>query len=124
MGVFVIQHRLTTAYHPQVNRLDERLNQTLVNSLANFAQQNRETWDAKLSQVVYAYNTALQESTKHTPFEAMFEIVARLPIDFNVKSTYDVDVKQQKYLKAEDKDGFELATKRRKTEDAIRENIR
>ena len=124
MGVFVIQHRLTTAYHPQVNRLDERLNQTLANSLANFVQQNRETWDAKLSQIVYAYNTALQESTKHTPFEAMFEIVARLPIDFNVKSTYDVNVKQQEYLKAEDEDGFELATKRRKTEDAIRENIR
>ena len=123
MGVFGIQHRLTTAYHPQANGLDERLNQTLVNSLAKFAQQNRETWDAKLSEVVYAYNTAVQESTKHTPFEAMFGRVARLPIDFNVKSAYDVDVKQQEYLDAEDQDSFELATKRRKTEDAIRENI-
>ena len=33
MKVFRIDHRLTTAYHPQANGLDERFNQTLVNSL-------------------------------------------------------------------------------------------
>ena len=38
MKVFGIQSRLTTAYHPQANRLDERLNQTLVNSLVMFAR--------------------------------------------------------------------------------------
>lgn len=69
MSMFGIQHRLTTAYHPQqANGLDERLNQTLVNSLAKFAQEFRETWDKILNEVVYAYNTAVQESTKHTPF--------------------------------------------------------
>ena len=43
MNVFGIQHRLTTAYHLQANSLDERLNQTIVNSLAKFAQENRKT---------------------------------------------------------------------------------
>ena len=33
MEVLGIDHRMTTAYHPQANGLDERLNQTLVNSL-------------------------------------------------------------------------------------------
>lgn len=124
MSVFGIQHRLTTAYHPQANGLDEWLNQTLVNSLAKFAQENRKTWDARLNEVVYAYNTAVQESTKHTPFEAMFRRVARLPIDFNATHGYDADVKQQQYQDAEDQESFELATKCRKTEDAIRENIK
>ena len=41
MNVFRIQHRLTTAYHPQPNRLDERLNQIIGNSLAKFAQKSR-----------------------------------------------------------------------------------
>ena len=56
MNVFGIQHRLTTVYHSQANGLDEHLNQTLVNSLAKFAQENRDTWDGKLPEVVYAYN--------------------------------------------------------------------
>ena len=54
MNIFRIQHHLTTAYHPQVNGLDEQLNRTLVNSLAKFAQESQETWDVKLPKVVYA----------------------------------------------------------------------
>ena len=102
MNVFGIQHRLTTPYHPQANGLDERLNQTVVNTLAKFAQENRETWDAKLQEVVYAYNTAVQESTKHTPFEAMFGRVGRLPVDFNANPAYNAEVncRNSKMLKA------------------------
>ena len=111
MNVFRIQHRLTTAYRPQANGLDERLNQTIVNSLAKFAQENRETWDAKLQEIVhvYAYNTAMQESTKHTPFEAMFGRVARLPVDFNGISTFNADVKLREFQNAEDQDSIECA---------------
>ena len=36
MSVFGIKHRMTTPYHPQANGLDERYNQTLVNSLAKY----------------------------------------------------------------------------------------
>ena len=37
MEKFGIKHRLTTAYYPQANGLDERFNQTLVNSLSKYA---------------------------------------------------------------------------------------
>ena len=107
MKVFGLQHRLTTAYHPQANGLDERLNQTLVNSLAMFAQDNREVWDEKLQEVVYAYNTSVQKSTKHTPFEAMFGRVARLPLDFNASKNYDADMKLQEFIEAESQCSFE-----------------
>lgn len=66
----------------QANGLDERFNQTLSNSLAKFAQENRSCWDKKLAEVVYAYNIVFQESTKCTPFEAMFAHQAKLPVDF------------------------------------------
>ena len=110
MKVFAI-HRLTTAYHPQANGLDERINQTLVNSLAKFAQGNL-LCDEKLQGIIYAYNTAVQESTKHIPFEAMFGRVARLPVDF---SAYDTDVKLQEFREAETQSTFERAAKRQKT---------
>ena len=77
--MFRIEHRLTTTYHPQANGLDERFKQTLVNSRAKFVQENCETWDENLGEVVYGYNTAVQESTKHTLFEAMFGRVAVYP---------------------------------------------
>lgn len=54
---------------------DERLNHTLVKSLAKFAQGNREMWDEKLQEVIYAYNTAVQEFTKHTALEEMEELL-------------------------------------------------
>ena len=52
MRVFGIKHHLTTAYHPQVNGLDEWFNQTLINSLAKFVQDDCDTWDQHLQEVV------------------------------------------------------------------------
>uniref|UniRef100_A0A1X7VLE3 Integrase catalytic domain-containing protein n=1 Tax=Amphimedon queenslandica TaxID=400682 RepID=A0A1X7VLE3_AMPQE len=83
MSLFDIKHRMTSPYHPQANGLDERYNQALINSLAKYVQQNHDQWDEKLSEVVYAYNTAIQEPTKYSPFEVMLGRKAKLPIDFN-----------------------------------------
>ena len=40
-----------------VTRLDERYNPALVNTLAKFAQKDHHTWDKKVSELVYVYNT-------------------------------------------------------------------
>ena len=45
---------MTTTYHPQANGLDECYNQTLVNTLAKFVQEDHHTWDRNLSELVYA----------------------------------------------------------------------
>ena len=55
-----IEHRLTTAYHPQVNGLDERFNQTMKNAIAKFSQEDRFSWDVNILEIVYAYNTSVQ----------------------------------------------------------------
>lgn len=89
---FGIQHCLTTPYHPQANGLDERFNQTLVNTLAKFAQENQANWDQNLQEVVYVYNTAIQESTRHSPFEVMFGRQGRLPVDINMNSQLPEDI--------------------------------
>ena len=61
--------------------LDERYNQTMINSQSNCVKENRTTWDERLSEVVY--NTAVQESTNYTPFQVMYGRVARLPVNIN-----------------------------------------
>lgn len=98
---FGIKHRLTTAYHPQANGLDERYNQTLANTISKFTQQERGCWDEKLQEIVYAYNSAMQESSRYSPFEAMFSRLAKLPVDFNISTTYDAKDKLNEYLTSE-----------------------
>ncbi len=66
METFGIDHRLTTPYHPQANGLDERLNRALMNSVAKYAREEHESWDEKLEEIVYAYNTSVQLTTELT----------------------------------------------------------
>ena len=123
MRVFGIKHRLTTCYHPQANGLDERYNQTLVNALAKYAQDNRATWDSNLKEIVYAYNTAVQESSQHTPFKAMFGRIARLPVDYNAVDRYNPDEQLQNYQDSSEPDNDEREAKRRKLDVSIKANI-
>ena len=124
MKTFNIDHRLTTAYHPQANGLDERFNQTLTNSIVKYVESDRENWDAHLDQVVFAYNTAVQESTKYTPFQAMFGRMARIPVDINSSPNYDAAEKLQEFLQA-DQPSFSTETaKWQKDADIIKMNIK
>ena len=78
--------------------MDERYNQTLVNALSKFSHECRESWDEHLAEVVYSYNTAVQESTRHTPFEVMFGRKGNLPIDFNTVTNYNPDEKLMEFV--------------------------
>ena len=120
MVAFGIDHRLTTPYHPQANGLDERYNQTLINSLSKFVQEDRTTWEERLGEVVYAYNTAVQESTKHTPFEVMFGRVARLPVE---STNADPESRVEQFIAADDMDEEERAVERKELEEDVRKNI-
>ena len=123
MKIFNIDHRLTTAYHPQANGLDERFNQTLTNSLIKYIQSNRENWDAHLDEVVFAYNTAVQESTKYTPFQAMFGRMARIPIDINSSPDYDAAEKLQEFKQADQPSVSTETAKRQEDAETIKKNI-
>ena len=123
MNAFNIDHRLTTAYHPQANGLVERFNQTLTNSIVKYVESNHENWDAHLDQVVFAYNTAVQELTKYTPFQAMFGRMARIPIDINSCPNYDAAEKLQEFHQA-DQPSFSTETAKRQEDAEIIKNIK
>lgn len=65
-------HRKTTAYHPQTNGLTERLNKTLADMLSMYVDVEHKTWDDVLPYVTFAYNTAVQETTRMTPFSLLY----------------------------------------------------
>ena len=75
------KHRVTSAYHPQLNGLDERLNQTLKASLQKLVNDQQDDWDDLVDDVLFAYRTSRQDSTKFTPFFVIYNREARLPIE-------------------------------------------
>ena len=56
-------HLFTTPYHPQFDGLCERFNRTLASMLRGVVAEHQRDWDLHLPYLMYAYRTAVQEST-------------------------------------------------------------
>ena len=72
---------------------------------------------------MYSYNTAVQESAKHTPFELMFGRMAILPVDINTAGDYNPDDMINKFEEAKEPDDEESKAKRQKMEENVKANI-
>lgn len=83
-----IQHRISSAYHPQSNGLDERTNQTISSALLKFINVQQDDWDEHLDCVLFSYRTSVHASTKYTPFFLMFGCDPVLPIELKVSQMY------------------------------------
>ena len=86
---FEINHRMTSAYHPQSNGLCERMNQTIrylmlfpIATVLNRLFINRslekcvndclDEWDQSIESVLLAIRTSPQSSTKFSPYEVAY----------------------------------------------------
>ena len=59
---------MSTSQHPQTDGQTERTNRTLEQVLRHYVAYDQDDWDIHLSAVEFAYNNAVQSSTKETPF--------------------------------------------------------
>lgn len=67
-----VEHKVTSAYHPQTNGLTERFNQTLIKSIRKHAEKDTKSWDKWIPYVLLAYRTKVHASTGLTPYELIF----------------------------------------------------
>ena len=114
------RHRVTAAYHPQSNGLDERMNQTLKAALQKLVNENQDDWDQLLDNVLFAYRTSRQASTKYTPFFLMYGREARLPIDITLTDSKREDNTQE--LTLDEKVG-KMIEFQKKIHDQARDNV-
>ena len=59
------KHRIFSVYHPRMNGIVERFNQTMQRSLVNLMKSNQTKWDEKIDEVLLVYWTA-QHPEIHT----------------------------------------------------------
>ncbi|KZS03362.1 Uncharacterized protein APZ42_033935 [Daphnia magna] len=81
LALLRLSDRMTVPYHQQANGLVERQNKTLAIMLVMYVDESHEDWDEFLGFVTFAYNTARQESTNHTPFMMVYGREAVIPWD-------------------------------------------
>uniref|UniRef100_A0A8C5WJ11 Integrase catalytic domain-containing protein n=1 Tax=Leptobrachium leishanense TaxID=445787 RepID=A0A8C5WJ11_9ANUR len=62
----------SSAYHPQTNGAAERANQNIEKYLRCFISEQQDNWSDLLPWAEYALNSAVSESTGHSPFFAVY----------------------------------------------------
>jgi len=79
--IFEIKKISTSAYHPQTNGQVERMNGTLSSILRKTIDGKQEYWDSYIPAALFAYRTSMHQGIQHSPFELMYGVTPRLPID-------------------------------------------
>jgi len=76
-----IQHRLSTAYHPQTDGQTEIVNQWLEQYLRVYTNFAQDDWASLLPHAQFCYNNTVHSAIKMTPYEALVGIQARKGFD-------------------------------------------
>ncbi len=108
----------------QANGLDERFNQTLQKMLTKYVHDKKEVWDNYLDTCIYAYNTAVHESTSFSPFELMFGRKAVLPVELDMEEREAKSIIDEHAEECNKSDNIQLLTDQRlQNLQLARENI-
>ena len=52
--------------------------------------EKQDNWDEAIDDILFAYRTSAQATTKHTPFYLMFGREARIPIQMEISSEENI----------------------------------
>ncbi|PKI43333.1 hypothetical protein CRG98_036313 [Punica granatum] len=75
------QLQFSSAYHPQTNGQTEVVNRSLGNLLQSLVGEHVKSWDLKLCRVEFAHNHAVNRSTGFSPFQVVYVVVPKGPLD-------------------------------------------
>ena len=86
--LFRIEHKTSTAFHPQGNSRAERMVKVVSNLLSCFCTSQRE-WDKELPLLTLAYRSTVHEVTGYTPNYLMLGREVNLPLDIMMGTLSD-----------------------------------
>jgi hypothetical protein len=85
-----IEHRVSTAYHPQPNRQAETSNSQLKSILNKTIEKGGKDWSKKLDRASWAYQTAFKTPIGMTPYQFVYGKACHLPIELEHKAYWTI----------------------------------
>jgi hypothetical protein len=76
-----IEHRVSTAYHPQTNEQEETSNRQLKSILNKTIEKGGKEWSKKLDGALWAYRTAFKTPIGMTPYQFVYGKACHLPVE-------------------------------------------
>ena len=79
-----ISRRICIAYHPQSNGPTKQFNQTICGCLSKFSDGGKLNWEDDLDLILMGYRSSIQSLSIYSPFEIVYGMKARLPIELDL----------------------------------------
>jgi transposase InsO family protein len=81
-----IEHRVSTAYHPQTNGQAETSNRQLKSILNKTIEKGGKDWSKKLDGALWTYRTTFKTPIGMTPYQFIYGKACHLPVELEHKS--------------------------------------
>jgi transposase InsO family protein len=85
-----IEHRISTAYHPQTNGQAEPSNRQLKSILNKTIEKGGKDWSRKLDGPLWAYRTTFKTPIGMTPYQFVYGKACHLPVELRHKAYWAI----------------------------------
>jgi hypothetical protein len=85
-----IEHRISTAYHPQTNGQAETLNRQLKIICNKTIEKGGKDWSKKLDRALWAYRTTFKTPIGMTPYQFVYGKACHLPVELEHKAYWAI----------------------------------